>query len=63
MPNGPKNGRVYPVVGTDPRRDPDYGRVVRVLNDRELASELEANRGTPGYRRAVSIEIDRRLGL
>jgi hypothetical protein len=63
MPAGPKGGRLYPVRGRREPSPPDYDRVVRRLSVRELASEIGACRGTPGYQRACSREVDRRLGL
>jgi hypothetical protein len=55
--------RAYPVFGPEKSLPPDFQRVVRRLSDRELCSELEAQRGAQDYLKAVSVEIDRRRGL
>lgn len=43
-------------------REPDYARVIGLLSDRELADEIAAGRGAPGYQEALREAHARRQG-
>jgi hypothetical protein len=55
--------RSYPIDSGEPKREPDYGRVVRGLSDQELEDESLSGRGDLGYRLALVQEDTRRAQL
>lgn len=57
--------RTYPLRSREPKKAPDFGRVVGVLSDEELRGELERARGLPeeshgAFRAALLAELERR---
>ena len=60
MSGQPSRNSHYQIFTDEPKKPPDYGRVMAGLSDRELTEELAAGLGDPGYRDALRAEADRR---
>lgn len=49
--------RMYPVIPTGAKKEPDYARVVGSMTVQELVDDKDRRLGTPEYQQAVIAEL------